>query len=63
MKLNEVNDPAMKTRLELAKLKVELEERDKIIDEHGDAIFKLRREVAALQKTMTALIKKLGSRT
>lgn len=60
MKLNEVNDPAMKLRLELSKLQVKLEERDKIIDEHGDAIFKLRREVVALQRTVQILIKKLG---
>ena len=62
MKLNEVQDPVMKLRLELSKLQLKIEERDKIIDEHGDAIFQLRREVATLQKTMTALIKKLGPR-
>ena len=53
MRLDEVNDPVMKLRLELAKVKLAQEERDKIIDE-------LVREVTGLKQTMTKLIRKLG---
>ncbi len=53
MRLDEVSDPVMKLRLELAKVKLAQEDRDKIIDE-------LVREVTGLKQTMAKLIRKLG---
>lgn len=54
MKINEVAvDPVMKLRMEIAKLR----END---DQQHDLIILLSTRVSQLEKTLTALIKKLG---
>lgn len=60
MTLNEVNDPVMKLRLEVAKLKGQIEEQDQHINDllvdHGQ----MARDLDALRKTVVSLVKKLG---
>jgi hypothetical protein len=53
MKLDEVNDPTMKLQLQLAKLRMENEERDQMIAT-------LVRDVASMKMTIANLIRKLG---
>ena len=56
MKVNEVLDPTMKLRLEISKLRENNEEQRSMIVE-------LASKVAKLERTMTALIKKLGPKS
>lgn len=53
MKLDEVMDPTMKLRLEISKLREDNEEQRSMITE-------LASKVARIERTMAALIKKLG---
>ncbi len=63
MKLNEVNDPVMKLRLELSKMQTNMDQQDEqimnLLVDNGQ----LQRDVAALQKTVSALIRKLGPKS
>jgi hypothetical protein len=60
MTLNEVNDPVMKLRLDMAKLKTKIEEQDKHISELLIDQGKMARDIEALRKTVVSLVKKLG---
>lgn len=53
MKLNEVLDPTMKLRLEISKLRTQVEQQDQHINE-------LLIDIGAIKRTMAELIKKLG---
>jgi hypothetical protein len=53
MNLSEVTDPTMKLRLELAKLRLHVEEQD-------EELKKLRLAISALQATTAKLIRALG---
>jgi adenylate kinase len=53
MKLNEVSDPTMKLRFEVAKLRADMEERD-------ERAKKTERELVSLQQAVAKLIRKLG---
>lgn len=53
MKLDEVKDPTMKFRFELAKLRADFEDQQQNSK-------KMQLQILALQRTVGALIKKLG---
>lgn len=60
MTLNEVNDPVMKLRLEIAKLKTTVEAQDEHINSLLVDQGQMARELDALRKTVVSLVKKLG---
>lgn len=53
MKINEIIDPSMKMKLEMNKLRLEIEARD-------ETIMKLVKDVSNLKQTLGTLIKRLG---
>jgi uncharacterized coiled-coil protein SlyX len=63
MKLDEVADPTMKLRMEIAKLRLQVEEQEKKIEEQDTSINNILIDMGSLNRTLAALIKKLGPRS